>query len=218
MSLKWPKSLRQVTQLKRRNQILFGLHHLPFVILYAIALKWCFDTAGEPLATALAAQAAKEAQLALNGTLASSESEPTPTEDVGVVDESSESDASEKPRETPLPNELLPSFWAVLFLIVVVLAHSLLWFAQRWSVKFRAFVHYSRVNSGAPLQRGSVLLVEPHEHQGRAEIVSVEQASDGTLFFVFQRQRFEVDGNDVRKKRSCHTLFLIAYRLRLDFY
>ena len=38
--------------------------------------------------------------------------------------------------EVPLPNPMMPSFWAVLFTMGVATAHALLLFAQRWSVVF----------------------------------------------------------------------------------
>jgi hypothetical protein len=93
----------------------------------------------------------------------------------------------------------------------VVVLHALLWFAQRWSVKFRAFVQY-RVDERAA-SAGSYLLVEPHEHQGRADIVRVQRDSESVLYFVFQHQRFEID-----EARQEVTLLSTAINLPLQHY
>jgi hypothetical protein len=38
---------------RRRLQFMgFGMEYAPFIILYGIALEWCFRTAGEPYAAA----------------------------------------------------------------------------------------------------------------------------------------------------------------------
>jgi hypothetical protein len=189
-NLEWPKkALRQVTPLR---PVSFGWHHVPFVVLYAIAIKWCYDTSGEPLATALAARAATEAALALNGTATATMADEAAAAAAAVASDSLAGDVSE-PKEVPLPNELLPSFWALLMLVAALLGHTLLWFAQRWSVRFAAWLRYTRAPSSAALQRGTPLLVEPHPHQGRPAVVRIDTASDGALFFRFQRQRYDVD-------------------------
>ena len=39
----------------------FGMEYAPFIILYGIAFEWCYRTAGEPYAAAIAHEAAKKA-------------------------------------------------------------------------------------------------------------------------------------------------------------
>jgi len=39
----------------------FGMEYAPFIILYGIALQWCWNTSGEPYAAAIAHEAAKKA-------------------------------------------------------------------------------------------------------------------------------------------------------------
>ena len=116
--------------------------------------------------------------------------------------------ASGAAKPIPLPNEYLPSFWALLALAVIVVLHSLLWFAQRWSVKLRAFVQF-RVETGR-IGVGSQLLVVPLEHQGRAAIVNVERDSEQILFFTFQHQRFEIERTDNDSQEVVVVLLLLT--------
>jgi hypothetical protein len=174
---------------------------------------------GEPLAQALLQKAIKEAEMGINATAVDDENATSQFRSgvvqdiVGAVAAGAASATTTQPNSTtlavgnstalagvgadgeaakpiPLPNEFLPSFWALLTLAIIVVAHSLLWFAQRWSVKFRAFVQY-RVDSRG-LHYGSHLLVEPHEHQGRADIVRIQRDADNILYFMFQHQRYEL--------------------------
>jgi hypothetical protein len=39
----------------------FGIEYAPFIILYGIAFEWCYRTAGDPYAAAIAHEAAKKA-------------------------------------------------------------------------------------------------------------------------------------------------------------
>ena len=53
-------------------------------------------------------------------------------------------------QERPLPNPLLPDFWAVLFLAIVCILNALVWFVQRWSIRVRARVQYSEAQALEP--------------------------------------------------------------------
>lgn len=193
-TLSWPESLARVSALEPRTRLggVVGLHHIPFAALYAVALKFCVDTAGEPFALALTQRAALAAEAAdlvesvvvTNSTILANNST------LGQSDVSS---------SVPLPSEWLPAFWALLLLAVVFLAHSLLWFAQRWSVRFRAWVQFRRLERNVAAAHG-FLLVEPHPHQGAVEVVRVVRAalSVHELWFEFQRQRFDVDARTQR--------------------
>lgn len=96
-------------------------------------------------------------------------------------------------QERPLPNPLLPNFWAVLFLAVVFILNALVWFVQRWSIRVRSKVQYE---SAAALEPGTYAYVTPHLHQGAAAIVPVQYVKMGSTiqrFFMFQRQKYEID-------------------------
>ncbi len=96
-------------------------------------------------------------------------------------------------QERPLPNPLLPDFWAVLFLAVIVIFNALVWFIQRWSLKVRAKVQYQ---SAPCLSAGTFAYVTPLLHQGAAAIVPVEHVKIAGVtqrFFMFQRQKYEID-------------------------
>ena len=58
-----PPNLHAITHIQRRSP--FGLHHVPFLVAYAITLQWCFRTVGDPLRLALAEKALKEASNAV---------------------------------------------------------------------------------------------------------------------------------------------------------
>jgi hypothetical protein len=64
----------------------------------------------------------------------------------------------------PLPNPLMPNFWAVLALIGVMLANALMWFIQRWLLAVRAAVKYAGAKR---MEKGSYLFISPHAHQVR---------------------------------------------------
>ena len=96
-------------------------------------------------------------------------------------------------QERPLPSPILPDFWAVLFLAVVVIFNALMWFIQRWSIRVRARVQYQEAPA---LEAGTFAYVTPHLHQGAAAIVPVEYIRMGgsvQRFFIFQRQKYEID-------------------------
>lgn len=110
--------------------------------------------------------------------------------------------------EVPLPNPMMPSFWAVLFTMGVATAHALLLFAQRWSVRFRAWVQF--VPAGRlDAQQGTWALVQAHAHQGKAELVPLQQAAvqgEPVTFFIFHRQKFLVgESGDVVTEVLCPT-------------
>jgi len=96
-------------------------------------------------------------------------------------------------KEQPLPNTMLPNFWAVLFVAIIFIFHCLVWFIQRWSIRVRVKVQYQN----APvLEEGAFAFITPHLHQGAAAIVPihvVKIAGTTQRFCVFQRQKYEID-------------------------
>jgi cation-transporting ATPase 13A1 len=214
-SLTWPESLlASVTALEPRRTVGgFGYHHAPFIALYSIALKFCFDTIGEPYALALTQRAALAAQAAddiasevqINATLTTTTTTNTMTDFADLSNANNSTlltngtTNAAASSEIPLPGEWLPAFWALLLLAIVFVAHSLLWFAQRWSVRFRARVQFRRAARNVVAANG-YLLVEPLTHQGAPEVVRVRRAGFAVheLWFEFQRQRFDVDARTQR--------------------
>jgi cation-transporting ATPase 13A1 len=199
-TLTWPDTIARVTALEPRRTVGgFGLQHIPFAALYAVALKFCVETAGEPYALAVAQRAALAAEVADSLATDVLPVLGNATVDGSLLGNSTADVTSSSSSEVPLPNEALPAFWALLLLAVVVLAHSLLWFAQRWSVRFRASVQFRTAPRNVAVA-GGYLLVEPHAHQGAVEVVRVVRAalSVHELSFEFQRQRFDVDTRQQR--------------------
>jgi cation-transporting ATPase 13A1 len=86
---------------------------------------------------------------------------------------------------------------------LVALLHVLSQLAQHWSMRVRVAMRYTAASS---LEAGCVLLVTPPEHQGKPELVPVQaftraDASQG-LFFMFQRQRYELEREKSEKGAS----------------
>lgn len=84
----------------------------------------------------------------------------------GVLDEhddTADPAPKAKPKvDKPLPNPLMPNFWAVLAMIAVVIANALAWFIQRWLIDVRAALQFS---SASALKEGTYAHITPHPHQ-----------------------------------------------------
>mmetsp|Transcript_8122 Transcript_8122/g.27262 ORF Transcript_8122/g.27262 Transcript_8122/m.27262 type:complete len:1434 (-) Transcript_8122:544-4845(-) len=213
----FPECLRSVVPVRRRttNFLGIGLEYAPFVVLYAIAFEWCIRTAGVPYANAIAHEAAKRAaKFTKNVGYAMAEVSIEDDEDEEIM---AEAPVKPPPEPTPqmnstqiaealhaaeraVPNPLLPDFWAVLFLAIVVILNALVWFVQRWSLRVRVKVQYSETDS---LESGTLAYVTPHPHQGAADVVPVQVVKVGKetqRFFMFQRQKFEIDESGMEVK------------------
>lgn len=197
-----------------------GLIHLPFFVLYAISLKKCYETSGNPYRAALAHHIdagydpavfdavgvektrVGEGRVRDEWTSGDGGDDASGAWDAGEP-EASEDDAGatvdeEVKYEVPptLPARWLPDFPTVLAFASIATAHALLLFAQHWSVRIRCFVQYKPINR---VTEGSYFIVTPHAHQGKPEIVPVSRLrvfdADGSLrtmlWCVFQRQRYE---------------------------
>ena len=118
---------------------------------------------------------------------------PSPPPRSGGVMNSTAVEEAMRAQERPLPNPLLPDFWAVLFLAIVCILNALVWFVQRWSIRVKTKVQYE---SAPALEPGTYAYVTPHLHQGAAAIVPVEHVKMGSTtqrYFMFQRQKYEID-------------------------
>ena len=210
---------------RTRRRALFGrvrAHHVPLLIAYAVALRRCYETSGNPYAVALkhhvdagydpAVLEAHGVEGKARGTRDEwgggadaggkaetegwdvGEAEVTEVESDGIDSNSTEEVKYEVP--PTLPAKWLPDFPDVLAFAAVAVTHVLLLLAQHWSVRVRCFVQYKKANR---VTEGSYLMITPHPHQGKPEIVPVSRLrvfeSDGSLrtmlWCVFQRQRYE---------------------------
>ena len=155
---------------RRRRATPFGriaVHHVPFILLYVVTLKRCYETSGNPYAVALRHHldaGYDPAVLDAVGVTKSDGGAKTRDEwggaskdakenewDLGeredeANDEERESEAEEVKYEVPptLPAKWLPDFPDVLAFAAVAFAHALLLLAQHWSVRARCFVQYGR--------------------------------------------------------------------------
>jgi len=192
----------------------FGMEYAPFIILYGIAFQWCWNTLGEPYAAAIAHEAAKNAAKFVGKTVGfaqaevfeDDEDEDSPLETdfangavpvprplpSGVVNTTAIEERMRE-KEQPLPNPLMPDFWAVLFLAIIFIFHCLVWFIQRWSIRVRVKVQYQNAPA---MEDGTFAFITPHLHQGAAAIVPimfVKIAGATQRYFIFQRQKYEID-------------------------
>ena len=217
-----PAHVRDARPRTRRYRVAnaVGLIHLPFFVLYAISLKKCYETSGNPYRAALAHHVdagydpavfdavgvektrVGEGRVRDEWTSGDGAEDASGAWDAGEP-EASEDDAGAKMDEEvkyevppTLPARWLPDFPTVLAFASIATAHALLLFAQHWSVRIRCFVQYKPINR---VTEGSNFIITPHAHQGKPEIVPVSRLrvfdADGSLrtmlWCVFQRQRYE---------------------------
>eukprot|EP00211_Chloroparvula_japonica_P000750 CAMPEP_0119125976 /NCGR_PEP_ID=MMETSP1310-20130426/5062_1 /TAXON_ID=464262 /ORGANISM="Genus nov. species nov., Strain RCC2339" /LENGTH=1513 /DNA_ID=CAMNT_0007116097 /DNA_START=47 /DNA_END=4588 /DNA_ORIENTATION=+ len=92
--------------------------------------------------------------------------------------------------EEPLPSAYLPSFFPSLFFLAVLFFHVLFIMCCYWSVQFRCLMAYSATTT---VDLGVFVRATPHRHKGASAIVPIQKSEvDQSLFFMFQRQRFDV--------------------------
>jgi hypothetical protein len=90
--------------------------------------------------------------------------------------------ATQEAPTKPLPNPLMPDFWAVLALIGTLLANTLLWFVQRWLIGVRAAIKYAPARR---MDKGTHLFITPHPHQV-SSIQHTSRCSPGVALEPFQ--------------------------------
>jgi hypothetical protein len=101
--------------LHRKRATLLGLglsfEHYVFAVLYALALQQCLSTVGQPYAAAVAhAEAHKAALTAALGAVGDAASAAVESAADAVARFGDDEDGE---KETPLPSQLLPAFWAM---------------------------------------------------------------------------------------------------------
>ena len=105
----------------------------------------------------------------------------------------SEDEVEEEEDEKKLPSKWLPSFWACLAFFGCILVGVITHMGTYWSVAFNAIMYYHPTWA---VQVGSYARVVPPQHRGTAEIVPLQVSSSGQLFFLHQRQKYEVVTDD----------------------
>ncbi|KAI9908352.1 hypothetical protein PsorP6_003880 [Peronosclerospora sorghi] len=132
------KSIRKLSLYKRR----YGLEHVPFMVLYAYSLYYCYLTVGEPYAQAMKemeevgfviGDAGIAGTSGHDGRCARS-SYATSNDYTAMVEHEKET--------TPLPNPFLPGIVPLMCLVGTVMTHGLMVLFQTWSVRVKAFIKY----------------------------------------------------------------------------
>eukprot|EP00928_Gymnodinium_smaydae_P020651 TRINITY_DN17989_c0_g1_i1.p1 TRINITY_DN17989_c0_g1~~TRINITY_DN17989_c0_g1_i1.p1 ORF type:complete len:1587 (+),score=333.95 TRINITY_DN17989_c0_g1_i1:53-4813(+) len=164
-----------------------------FVALYAIAIQWCYSTAGEPLAAAIKELAEKEAKL--NSTNSSG----TTTEDLlaelaDIEAEPHHSTEGEGQNATaapkPLPSWYLPNAWAGAFFFTVCTLNALFFLLGQWLVWFHAASLFAPTTN---VSEGCFVHVQSHPNKGSDAMCKLSRSAQAPhrLYFLFQRQRYE---------------------------
>ena len=87
--------------------------------------------------------------------------------------------------EKKLPSTWLPASGRARPLFGLVSVTALFFLGCHWSTLFKATMYYHASRVLAP---GVTIRVVPHKHRGKPALVTVEAASDGALYFTYQRQ------------------------------
>jgi len=183
-----------------------------FVVLYAVAGQWCYNTAGEPLAAAIKEAEAKEA--ARNATNATrnatgnlltedllnelAEIEAEPHHSLGDTNITNGTVLSPK----PMPSWYLPNAWAGALLFAIITLNSLFFLMGHWYVGFKAAIRFAPASK---VRAGVSVHVHPHAHGGSGAMCAIQRSSypPHRLGFEFQRQRYEyIPQEDAETERS----------------
>eukprot|EP01062_Namystynia_karyoxenos_P012094 TRINITY_DN14338_c0_g1_i1.p1 TRINITY_DN14338_c0_g1~~TRINITY_DN14338_c0_g1_i1.p1 ORF type:complete len:1561 (+),score=701.51 TRINITY_DN14338_c0_g1_i1:139-4821(+) len=115
--------------------------------------------------------------------------------------------------QRPLPSTWLPSAGAAAMLFVLFCGHMLFHLMCHWNVAFRARALFS---PAARLAEGCYVVIHPPPHRGKPDIARVARsAATQRLFFVFQRQRFEItETEDGSPPSVCPVLPVVDAEIR----
>ncbi|CAN0408337.1 unnamed protein product, partial [Discosporangium mesarthrocarpum] len=94
-------------------------------------------------------------------------------------------------KEVHLPWKYLPGFWPLLYLGVIVIAHCLMILLQHWSVDFRCWVRFKKVED---MDRATHVKVTPRPNTGSGKTVLIElDTTPLGQTFEFHRRKYVFD-------------------------
>ncbi|CAM9406446.1 unnamed protein product, partial [Phaeothamnion confervicola] len=183
----------------------FSREHVPFLVLYAWALRWCFMTIGEQYHDALAR--AEEFGMELPGSI--DRQRTTLNAMLAGVDITAK-DADIGVKIASLPSEHLPGFWALLALGLVAIAHALMMLLQHWSVNMRCLIRFRPVDA---VERATHVRVTPRTTSGSSKTLLLPvKAGPLGPWFVFNRRKYVHDPRkDAFVKIRCATDLPLAH-------
>jgi len=161
-----------------------------FVVLYAFAGQWCYETAGEPLAQALKEiaekDALKNATLALsNATGSNNTTSVQSTEDLLAELAEIEAEPRHDANETdpnklmttpkPLPGPYLPNAWAGALMFLICTSTALFFLMGIWLVWFKTMSLY---NPATRVTEDCYVHIHTHAHKGKQELCKLETSSE----------------------------------------
>ena len=166
-----------------------GQEHIPFIILYCIALYLCYNTIGEQYTEALS----KAESLEINIVDSQEKLRQAAATFLGTGSLATASASPTASTFTPsffVPSQWIPGFWPSVFLGMVAIAHALLLLMQRWSLRFATMVKYKPEGSAADATHA---LVVPQSHLGKEELVKIQRSLGGAIYFEFHRRKYLFD-------------------------
>eukprot|EP00930_Biecheleria_cincta_P017486 TRINITY_DN13893_c0_g1_i1.p1 TRINITY_DN13893_c0_g1~~TRINITY_DN13893_c0_g1_i1.p1 ORF type:complete len:1361 (+),score=242.90 TRINITY_DN13893_c0_g1_i1:164-4246(+) len=162
-----------------------------FVALYAVAGKWCYETAGEPLALAEIENKAREAKknATANASLSTEELLRELAEVQAIAEPEDGGNVTVGPTK-PMPSPYLPNAWAVGLLFSVCTLNALFFLLGQWLTWFKACSMYA---PSAEVSEDCYVHIRTHPHKGSDALCKFYRSkrSPHRLCFEFQRQRYE---------------------------
>ncbi|KAF0694448.1 Aste57867_14681 [Aphanomyces stellatus] len=194
MTLTWTgRSITELSLHRRRTNIgnmQYGLEHIPFLLLHAYNLYWCYQTSGQPYAIAL--EELEESGFDISRILN------PPSEDeltglaASVLATGGVSSPNDDVQIPPLPNPFLPGIVPLLCLLAVVCLHILMRLMQVWSTRALTLIKYTSVSN---LSDATFVKVVPRAYRGKSVIVPLEEhvlgnGEKSAPFFMFQKHKY----------------------------
>lgn len=169
-----------------------GYEHAPFLLLYCIALYYCYQTIGEQYVEALS----KAENLDINIVDAQERLRRTAESFLSSEGKGSVNGAvlnAQQSSFTPsffVPSQWVPGFVPSMFLGLTAIVHALMVLMQKWSIRFACLIKYREEIDPAKATHAHVI---PLGHLGKEELVKIERSLGGAIYFEFHRRKYVYD-------------------------
>eukprot|EP01134_Creolimax_fragrantissima_P000954 CFRG0954T1 len=199
-TVKWQGRAITKLSLHRKREPYQRIDLVILFVLFATALRWCYNTAGDPYRAAIhSINEMEAAEIEGVNTVVLEDSDEEwnnlNLNDLANVDMQEEPDLLKIVEEVngeiesdELPSELQPDFWALFYLAVVCTLTALWSLGQAWSIRFKALI---MCTGGCTLSDATIVCCTPRIHRGKAAIVDLEDPHSKRPYFIFQKQRYE---------------------------
>jgi len=93
-------------------------------------------------------------------------------------------------KEFRVPSQYLPGFWPLLFLGIVTTLHVLMQLLQHWSIRFKCFLHFRKVDS---VEQATHVKIIPQVNSGKPGVYKIERSASLGTTFTFHRRKYQWD-------------------------